>query len=221
MLRKFKYMGTEIDAELLMSKVAVLRRLNEAGPTDEALDGIRKEYEERFGLEMAWRYPGMDDPHKTAVILPVQEGFLWLPLDPLFLGEQIFYNLQGVELLDEKAVATLAKEVQSYAEGLVSALGDMAEATPNHTHGESVILELPDGQLLRAVVNHDKDYPSVSIHLEDSDSESQSEELCFVEYNPDRPEGHRLCLCAYTNGEDEPAYYKSYSPCEDDKGEPT
>lgn len=221
MLRKFKYMGVEIDPGLLMSQTAVLRRLNEKKPTDETLDGIRKEYEERFGLEMAWRYPGMDDPHKAAVILPVQEGFLWLPLDPLYFGEQISYDLQGVELLDKKAVAALVREVQSYADGLVSALEDVAEATPDHTQGESVVLELPDGQLLRAIVNHDKDYPSVSIHLEGSGAESQSEELCFAEYNPERPEGHRLCLCAYTVGEDEPAYYKSYSPCEADEEDPT
>ena len=218
MLKKFRYMGKEIDPSLLMTKTEFLRRMNTKGPTDETLDEIRKGYEERFGMEMAWRFPAMDDPHNTAVIIPLQEGFLWLPLDPLFYGKQVFYKLKDVEMLDARSFDALLQDFKPYAKELTLALNEMGAAMEDvERPQESVRLTLPDGQILRAIVSKVPDYPSMNIQLEGPGPDALTENLCFAEFNTERPAGHQLCICAYTSGEDEPAYYKSYSPCEKDK----
>lgn len=223
MLKDFSYMGKEIDASKLMTREAFIRKMRKRRPTDAALDLIRNLYEVRFGMDLAWRIPTMDEPHRSAVVIPVQEGFLWLPLSPLSTEEEITYDLNRMELLDERSADAILREFNTYADGLITVLVDIKNSLKNTIKDtmptESLTtLELPDGQVLRATVSRDPDYPALTIQLV-GDPNSQPEALCFAEYNPNRPEGHRLCLCAYTKDQDEPDYYKSYKPCAADQGE--
>jgi len=76
-------------------------------------------------------------------------------------------------------------------------------------HLDSVVMRLPNGQLLRASANPEDDYPSLDIGILHSGDEAV-EYLCFAEWNPDR-KGRELCIGAYTQGEEEPSYYESYA----------
>lgn len=224
MLKDFNYMGKEIDVSQLMTQEAFLRKMRKQRPTDAALDSIRKLYEVRFGMDLVWRTPAMDEPLRSAVIIPVQEGFLWLPISPLSTAEEVTYDLNGMELLDEHSADVILREFNTYADGLITVLVDIkkslkATIKDSTVPAESLTLELPDGQVLQASVSRDPHYPALNIQLKSGNPGALPEALCFAEYNPNRPEGHRLCLCAYTEGEDEPDYYKSYKPCAMDEEE--
>jgi len=45
-------------------------------------------------------------------------------------------------------------------------------------------------------------------------TDGSMERLCFAEYNKDKPDDMKLCIGAYSEGIDEPAYYSSYMPIE-------
>ena len=222
MLKDFNYMGKEIDASKLMTQEAFLGKMRKRRPTDAALDSIRNLYEVRFGMDLAWRVPAMEEPHRSAVIIPVREGFLWLPISPLSTEEEVTYDLNKMELLDERSADVILREFNTYADGLITVLVDIKNSLKDNTKdtmpAELLILELPNGQVLRATVSRDPEYPSLTIQLV-GDPNALPEALCFAEFNPNRPEGHQLCLCAYTKDQDEPDYYKSYEPCEADEGE--
>ena len=215
MLKDFMFMGKEIDASKLMTQAAFLRKMRKRLPTDTALDSVRKGYEARFGMNLAWRIPTMDEPHRGAVILPVQEGFLYLPLSPLSTGEDVTYDLAGMELLNKRSADALLHEFKDYADGLISALGDIKNCEEVAVPAESMVLELPNGQVLRAIADHDQRSPSLSIYLDSGESDMQQEPLCFAEYDPKRPAGHQLCLGVYAADKSLPDYYKSFSPLEE------
>ncbi len=79
---------------------------------------------------------------------------------------------------------------------------------------DKLYMRLPDGSMLCAKAEPRPDYPCISISLVDA-SGSEDELLSFVEWNQERNSGKELCLCAYSEGEDEPAYYESYRKNED------
>jgi hypothetical protein len=70
-------------------------------------------------------------------------------------------------------------------------------------------LELPDGNLLIAVVEDDTEYPRLSIYR--NRLNKPDELLCFAEFNPDMPKGQELCIGAYREAEEETVFYKSYN----------
>lgn len=76
----------------------------------------------------------------------------------------------------------------------------------------STILALPDGTQLVADVIDNLDYPGIEIHLLKPDGSTEC--LCFAEYNKEKPDGMNLCIGTYSEGQNEPAYYKSYMPFE-------
>lgn len=69
-------------------------------------------------------------------------------------------------------------------------------------------LALPDGTKLRASTHDDTEYCSINIDLLSTDG--THELVCFVEHNPEKPQGQRLCIGVYRAGEDEPYYYNNY-----------
>jgi hypothetical protein len=69
-------------------------------------------------------------------------------------------------------------------------------------------LELPDGALLIAARQEDAEYLRMAIYLHRLNE--PDELLCFAEYNPSKPKGQELCVGAYGETDDEPAYYGSY-----------
>jgi hypothetical protein len=73
---------------------------------------------------------------------------------------------------------------------------------------KTLTLELPDGTLLIALSDGDREYPRIAVYLHRVDD--PEELLCFAEYNPSKPSGHELCIGVYGEQDDEPAYYGSY-----------
>jgi len=76
---------------------------------------------------------------------------------------------------------------------------------------QTVCITLPDGTTLRAAPNGGFLYPGLSISIAHEDG-AEDERLCFVELNPEKQEGHRLCIGVYNAAEDDFVYYEPYHP---------
>ena len=70
--------------------------------------------------------------------------------------------------------------------------------------------ELPNSMVLTAELNNDPNFPGIQISLKGIGSDDTDGTVCFVEFNSTKPEGRELCVCVYTSGHDEPAYYAGY-----------
>lgn len=71
-----------------------------------------------------------------------------------------------------------------------------------------IILELPDGQKLKAVAFQQDDYPSINLYL-CNDSE-EPELICFAEFSPERDPGYEVCVGAYRSDKEDTTYYAPY-----------
>lgn len=69
-----------------------------------------------------------------AFIIPVQEGFLWLPYDEAAKHEGEVLLIQDARLMAADDCEVLSDDVQSYTNGLVDALGDIKV----HLHSQHV-----------------------------------------------------------------------------------
>ena len=67
---------------------------------------------------------------------------------------------------------------------------------------------LPDGTLLKAVGFEEDLYPSICVYARRPGK--PDEIVSLIEYNPERNEGHRLCIGAYQSHLDDPNYYEPY-----------
>ena len=76
-------------------------------------------------------------------------------------------------------------------------------------HLPTVYLDLPDGTVLRATATAEDSYPSIDVYLV-REGEPHDEKICFVEHNPNRDEGKKLCVGCYLESSDEPTFYESY-----------
>lgn len=72
-----------------------------------------------------------------------------------------------------------------------------------------VSLPLPDRAILRAVAFPDSKYPAINIYTMSSDGETY-DQICFVEFNPEREPGHQICAGVYQAENDETTYYVPY-----------
>ena len=77
-------------------------------------------------------------------------------------------------------------------------------------------LKLPDGTMLKAEVNPDGKFPRIAIVQTDEGKGDTL--LCFAEYNPERSQGHRLCIGAYRSDEEDVVYYDSYETPQESGG---
>lgn len=69
-------------------------------------------------------------------------------------------------------------------------------------------IRLPDGTSLRAKDFPHGEYPRLAIFMQSKNEPDTL--LCFAEYNPERAQGHRLCIAAYCSAEEDTVYYESY-----------
>lgn len=127
------YMGMEIDSSTLYSQKELVRELNIYGAFDSTLDHIRAEYTSRFGNQLIRKYPFSDDMQGGGAIVPIQEGFLFLPYSSVYTQNGARYELRQVVLLDKQMVETLEEECRAYMEGLLAALGDISVYEQSHT----------------------------------------------------------------------------------------
>lgn len=214
--KTFQYMGIEVAPIKLFSRVRILALLHFQYNHGKTLNLIREQYTNIFGIDIVWRYPIFDIVGEGGVLIPVREGFLWLPYDSDMVQPTENFRTQEAHLLDQKEIGTLLRELNTYTDDLKTTMADALSASGNTVKFDDepyMTLPLPHGQTLRAVLSHDTKYPGIRIELEGAGV--QPVPLCHVEHNPMRPTGHQICVCAYSAASDDPDYYKSYSPCED------
>jgi len=107
-----------MDKTKLMTKAAVLAYLEEHGTYSPSLAAISNQYEELFGVDPIWRYPLPDGAYNGAYIVPVQEGYLWIPYVEVDVE---YYELLEPELatmLDADCCRYYLKTLQEYTADL-------------------------------------------------------------------------------------------------------
>ena len=76
-------------------------------------------------------------------------------------------------------------------------------------HEPNFEILLPDGTLLRAVGFEADKYPGINIYaIRPSEDPAL---VCFAEFNPNKPDGHQLCVSVYRSDLDDPVYYEPYA----------
>ncbi|MDO4650889.1 MAG: hypothetical protein Q4B26_19810 [Eubacteriales bacterium] len=73
-----------------------------------------------------------------------------------------------------------------------------------------LLLPLPDGNILRAMVIDDEEFPSINIDLLDNDGKF-TDRVCFAEYKSDCGPCYALHIGVYQSDKDEPTYYHSFA----------
>lgn len=112
--------------------------------------------------------------------------------------EQIFSTLH-TELFKARKRYTIAA-CQKKPFSLSNGCGE----TPNYPHTD---LLLPDGTVLRATAVDDENFPAINIDLI---ADKNTEQVCFVEYNPERSSCHKVCIGVYQSDKDDPIFYEQY-----------
>lgn len=99
--------GYVIDRGELASMNMVMGLLDEGTPTFVSLEPVRGRYETRFGSELCWTCPVFHDGHSGCVLLPVQEGILYLPYTEISGETYEQFDLQCMGLLTKEQAQTL------------------------------------------------------------------------------------------------------------------
>lgn len=128
-----KYMDMEIDPNKLRTMAETLSILENEGADYHAIEALRTEQMEQYGQELIWRYPLSDSISLGAFIIPVREGFLWVPYDEVELERGELLLLNNAALLDEEAGKYLAIDWKLYADGLNDALRDIIAAVSQNS----------------------------------------------------------------------------------------
>lgn len=141
------YMGQRIERKRLFTKHYILALLEDEGACFTTLENVRNWYDQQFGNELYWNYPYCDGLHNGAGILPVQEGFLWLPYDEVDSETYEQYLLDDASLLTAAEVQSLLKELKAYSGGLCAALEDvsMELSAIQYRDGEGAVYYLNQG----------------------------------------------------------------------------
>lgn len=130
---QLRYMGMLLDQKALRTETELMRDLNSQGGIDAALDKTRELYTEKFGNQLIWRYPFSDNMQGGGVIVPLQEGFLFLPYSTVTEEFGALYDLRHAHFLTLQAVQTMQTECKAYMNGLLAALDDIADCTRSYT----------------------------------------------------------------------------------------
>ncbi len=117
---------SKANREKLLPKDELIAYLDKWGANDRALSDIREQYTELLGDDPFWRYPISECEHAGGIIVPVKEGFLWLPYNEMDEDDYEIYLTKDAHLLGAEACEVLAKEFQSYATALCDVLRFMA-----------------------------------------------------------------------------------------------
>lgn len=108
----------QLDRVKLMSRDEVLAFLTENGEHEPSLAKIADQYETQLGFDPIWRYPLSDDMHEGAFIVPVKEGFMWLPYDEI---DTEYYEIllpDEASMLDAECCDYFKKSLRDYTDQL-------------------------------------------------------------------------------------------------------
>ena len=120
--------------EALLSKGELIERLSDDGFTDRRLSDIREEYMDTLGFDPVWRYPFCHDGDLGAVLIPVQEGFLWLPYNVIDVFDNEMYNPESASLLDAETCRYIIEEMKTYMEPFAAVMEYVAEELEMQTN---------------------------------------------------------------------------------------
>ena len=130
---QMRYMGMLLEQESLLTEAKLMRDLNARGGLDATLDKTRELYTERFGNQLIWKYPFSDNMQGGGTIVPVQEGFLFLPYSSVLADYGARYDLRHAHFLTLQAVQTMQAECKAYVDGLLVVLDDIAACLQTYT----------------------------------------------------------------------------------------
>lgn len=119
--------------EALLSKDELMEQLCEGDYTDRELSHIRDVYMEKLGFDLVWRYPFCHDGGLGAVLIPVKEGFLWLPYNIIDIDDNEIYDAENASLLDAESCEYLLQDMQEY----VGSLTDVMRYVADELKGEA------------------------------------------------------------------------------------
>lgn len=126
------YMNRRIRFPELLSKDELINYLARNGPNDRSLNDVRTRYENILDFDPIWRYPITDDLHAGAFIVPIQEGFLWIPYDDVSLEDYEQFVLADAKLMDEAIAREFRADLYRYAWNLCNVLDDIATILSAH-----------------------------------------------------------------------------------------
>ena len=112
-----------LDKSKLYNRETLLRILEENGANEPAIAAISDQYMESLGQDPVWQYPLCDTKYLGGFVVPVQEGWLWIPYDSVDKEEYELLVLDDTNLLDAETCEYLANELKEYCAGFVAALG--------------------------------------------------------------------------------------------------
>lgn len=115
------------DINALPTKDELLERLSEDGYSDVELTGIRDDLMKTLGFDPVWRYPFCHDAGLGAVLVPVREGFLWLPYDVIDYEAREIYEPERATLLTAKGCSHLIREMLAYTDALTAVMRYVAD----------------------------------------------------------------------------------------------
>lgn len=134
------YMDTELDTSKLQTKQSVLDHVYGAFMGD-ALAEIDNGYENEFGLNIIWHMPLSPHERSAGAIVPVQEGFLFLPYKEFDIEVGVMYDVEEAILLDADTASMLRVDHGSYSDGVCDVLGDIVRitsGTPSQAQDETM-----------------------------------------------------------------------------------
>lgn len=129
--------GTKCCRSHLTTKAEVLDQLSENGASFTALELIRNRYIERYGNDLCWSYPLHMYDRLGCVLLPVQEGILYLPYNSLDNETYEQFDLECVKLLTADAAKKLKDSLLSQLSELYAVLTDLCRELGVDEHGSS------------------------------------------------------------------------------------
>lgn len=114
------------DYNKLLSREALIRVLEEWGGHDRAMSHVREHYEGELGCDPIWRYPISLDTCNGGFLVPVKEGYLFIPYDEVDSEDYEILMLDEACLMDVESSVYMAGELQTYFGALSAELYEIS-----------------------------------------------------------------------------------------------
>lgn len=117
--------GLSIHVADLAKAEEVMALFQENDPNFTSLEPVRAQYDARFGNELCWSFPISYNGYFGCVLLPVQEGILYLPYKGMDRDTYEQFDLQGIDLLTKARLQELLSTFRRSTTELLHVLADI------------------------------------------------------------------------------------------------
>lgn len=114
----------------LMSMQELLDHIKAKGAYGWVLGEIKDQYEKQLGREMDWHYPLQDGFSTGCFIVPVREGYLFIPYDEVDRENYEVLDLDEAKMMSAESCDSLAMNARSIANTLCEYLQSIQSALP-------------------------------------------------------------------------------------------